>query len=201
MASAFMIAYWEALRSDKNQKDNPIPSGRKIKISIGVIFIQILVFSAHRIWEILSSFQNPSNNIERHVNWLIHRWRVFHALTTGSYFDGQIDSYVLMNLPSFHITWLGIAFERWLQALYILIVICFLSLLAWMYRTHREEPLFRALTLGVIVSNVLGVICELNLFHSTPVSVMAAHQFQLIPLICLISTNIGTGIRREATHD
>ena len=174
--SAFTIVYIKIFKASATSKE-------KLRYFTIIVSVQTLLFSLQRITQIVSSIYEPSG-----INWLTYRGNVFQALLTGDY--PKLEDITLLNLENFHMIWLGIAFEKWQQMLFLALFVLFMALFIFMYLKHKNESLLSTLILGVIVSNVLGFACEINLFYSVKFGVMTSgNLFQIIPLICIIYLN------------
>ena len=177
--SAFAIVYIKVFNNSTAVK-------QKLMYFTTIVFVQTFIFSLQRITQIISSIFEPSERFL--TNWLKYRWDVFQAFVTNAY--STLEDIVLLNLKNYHIIWLGIAFEQWQQILFLLCFALFLIVLILMYCKHKFEPLLSTLILGIIVSNILGIICEINLLYSANFGIMTSKNlFQIIPIICVIYLN------------
>ena len=120
-------------------------------------------------------------------DWLTHRLEVLQSMLAGTFSSEELDIPTFMMIDSFKVVWLGLAFENNFQLVYIAEILIFLGLLVWLCWKYRDENFLFMLALSVLVNNILGIICEVNLFYSAEFGIMTSRNiFQIIPVICLL---------------
>lgn len=156
---------------------------RKTAIAIALVLLQTVVFSLGRIKYIFMSLGNTGSGFAK-VNWIQYRGVVLDGLISGN-FDGTIlDPPTMESVPGFHIIWSGVAFGRAEPLAYIIILAAIIFLLMRMFIAEKGRPVMRALILSVIIANVWGCLCEVNLFYSAEIGILASRNvFQLVTVI------------------
>lgn len=189
LASVFSIVYIKVF------KDSPTLKQKLMSFGSITIF-QIFLFSFQRLSQIALSVFNPSGRFL--TNWFMYRVSVFKAVFTGFY--SGVEDITLLNIPILNTIWLGIAFGKWQQMLFIILFAFFLGFFIFILYRHKNEPLISLLILGIIINNILGSIYEVNLLYSANLGVMTSKNlFQLIPLICFMCVNKDGGYESHLT--
>ena len=189
MTVIFLIVYNYVFQSGKQLMSKK----RKVIASVVGIIGFTVIFSFSRLEEILLSLESTEVLSNHNENWLSYREAAFQTMITGDYSNQALDPVTMYEVKSYTMRWLGTAFGRKEQMIYILLLSAFLILLMWMYCSKKDLPLKMVIS-AIVFSNLCGIVCEMNLFYSAEIGVLASRNlYQLIPVVYLAYVNV----RRE----
>lgn len=187
LAMIFMIVYaeifWKDLWISLKEKK------RRIAIlTVGMA----AVFSYKRLWEIFQSItESAASGYQGYQasNWFLYRVNVWRAILTGQYRDTWLDIPGKVAVQNFHMTWLGYAFDRKYQYLYLFLLAAFLGLLGYMLRKSESRSSFYfVLIQSILLTNIGGIIAEINLFWGADIGVfLTQNVYQIMPIVFLYS--------------
>lgn len=180
MTVIFLLVYNYVFQSGKQFMSKK----RKVIASVAGIIAFTVIFSFSRLEKILSIY---------YVEWLSYREAAFQTMITGDYSNQDLDPATMIKVKSYTMRWLGTAFGRKEQMIYILLLSAFLVLLIRMYCSKKDLSLKMVIS-AIVFSNLCGIVCEINLFYSAEVGgLVSRNLYQLIPIVYLAYINV----RRE----
>lgn len=183
MAVAFQLVLDRSVERDASDR-------RSRWISVGLILLQTVVLTLPRIVMILSSPQrDPAYDAPFSANWFTLRAAALQGLFSGVYPSPPLDPRVMSTIPRLTFAWLGTAFPRWMQLLYLLLTAAFVALLFRRRRRDAKQPFSDALRDGTIFVALWGLLCAVFLLF--PVGVgpfVSGNPYLLLPLCLYIFT-------------